>query len=183
MVGKWWILTLFLLLGFKGLAQSISYTYTDPCTGIPNTVSVSSASGTVVMFYAGQYQTFTMSQLQAGGYEAWVASVNAAAPPGSNPCAGNAGAVAGSTSASVGTNVTNTVTNITGALSVLGGGNLTSSSGGMSVGGGATGGSSSNNNSNSNSNDQGNGDSSGDSGSDSGSSSTSSGSSDRKSVV
>lgn len=181
MAGKNWILILFLFLGFKGLAQSISYTYTDPCTGIPNTVSVSSASGTVVMFYAGQYQTFTMSQLQAGGYEAWVASINAAAPPGSNPCAGNAGAVAGSTSASVGTNVTNTVTNITGALSVLGGGNLTSSSGGMSVGGGTTGGSSSSSssssNSNDNGNDQGNDNTSSDSGSNTGSSSSGSSSS------
>jgi len=132
------------------------------------------------MFYAGQYQSFTMAQLQAGGYEAWVASVNAAAPPGSNPCAGNAGAVAGSTSASVGTNVTNTVTNITGALSVLGGGNLTSSSGGMSTGGSVGGGSSSSsssssNNSNDSGNDQGNesgSSSSGDGGSNDGSSSS-----------
>ena len=173
MDGKKWILILLLLLGFKGFSQSISYTYVDPCTGIPNTVTVSSQSGTVVMFYAGQYQSFTMAQLQAGGYEAWVASVNAAAPPGSNPCAGNAGAVAGSTSASVGTNVTNTVTNITGALSVLGGGNLTSSSGGMSTGGSVGGGSSSSSSSSSsNSNDSGN-----DQGNESGSSSSGDGSS------
>jgi hypothetical protein len=176
MDGKRKILIFFFFL-FASVAygQSISYTYVDPCTGIANTVTVSSQSGTVVMFYAGQYQSFTMAQLQAGGYEAWVASVNAAAPPGSNPCAGNAGAVAGSTSASVGTNVTNTVTNITGALSVLGGGNLTSSSGGMSTGGGSVGGSSSSgNSSSSNSNDQGNdsGGSSDDSGGDSGSSSS-----------
>ena len=173
MAGKWKILIFFLLfVGSKSYAQ-LSYTYTDPCTGIPNTVSVPNQSGTVVMFYAGQYQTFTIVQLQGGGYEAWVASVNAAAPPGSNPCAGNAGAVAGSTSASVGTNVTNTVTNITGALSVLGGGTVTTSSGGMGAGGGSTGGSSSGSSSNSNDsgNDQGNdqgGGSSDDGGSDDG---------------
>jgi hypothetical protein len=158
MAGKWKILLFFLLfVGSKSYAQ-LSYTYTDPCTGIPNTVSVPNQSGTVVMFYAGNYQSFTMAQLQGGGYEAWVAQVNAAAPPGSNPCAGNAGAVAGSTSASVGTNVTNTVTNITGALSVLGGGTVTTSSGGMGAGGGSTGGSSSGSGSNSNDsgNDQGN---------------------------
>ena len=81
MDGKWKILLFLLfLVGTKSYAQ-LQYTYTDPCTGIPNTVSVPNQSGTVVMFYAGQYQTFTMSQLQAGGYEAWVASVNAAAPP------------------------------------------------------------------------------------------------------
>jgi len=156
----------FFLLANLAFGQSISYTYTDPCTGIPNTVTVSSQAGTVVMFYAGNYQSFTMAQLQAGGYEAWVASVNAAAPPGSNPCAGNAGAVSGTTSASVGTNVTNTVTNVTGALSVLGG-TTTTSSGGMDVSG-STGGSSSSSSSSSNSNDsgndQGNGDSSGDDG-------------------
>jgi hypothetical protein len=177
MDGKRNILIFFFLL-FANLAygQSISYTYVDPCTGIANTVTVSSQSGTVVMFYAGNYQTFTMAQLQSGGYEAWVAQVNAASPPGSNPCAGNAGAVAGSTSASVGTNVTNTVTNITGALSVLGGGNLTSSSGGMSTGGSVGGGSSSSSsNSNDSGNDQGNesgSSSSGDGGSNDGSSSS-----------
>ena len=175
MDGKRLILSVFFFLLAKfAFGQSISYTYTDPCTGIQNTVTVSSQSGTVVMFYAGNYQSFTMAQLQAGGYEAWVASVNAASPPGSNPCAGNAGAVSGSTSASVGTNVTNTVTNVTGALSVLGG-TTTTASGGMSVGG-STGGSSSSGSSNSNDsgNDQGNdsGGSSDDGGDDSGSGSS-----------
>jgi len=159
MDGKWKILLFLLfLVGNKSYAQ-LQYTYTDPCTGIPNTVSVPNQSGTVVMFYAGNYQSFTMAQLQGGGYETWVASVNAAAPPGSNPCAGNAGAVSGNTSSSVGTNVTNTVTNITGALSVLGGGTTTSSSGGMGTS------TSSGSSSNSNSNDQGNGGSSDDGGS------------------
>lgn len=175
MDGKRLILSVFFFLLAKfAFGQSISYTYTDPCTGIQNTVAVSSQSGTVVMFYAGNYQSFTMAQLQAGGYEAWVASVNAASPPGSNPCAGNAGAVSGSTSASVGTNVTNTVTNVTGALSVLGG-TTTTSSGGMGAGG-STGGSSSSGSSNSNDsgNDQGNdsGGSSDDGGDDSGSGSS-----------
>ena len=175
MDGKRLILSVFFFLLAKfAFGQSISYTYTDPCTGIQNTVTVSSQSGTVVMFYAGNYQSFTMAQLQAGGYEAWVASVNAASPPGSNPCAGNAGAVSGSTSASVGTNVTNTVTNVTGALSVLGG-TTTTASGGMSVGGSTGGGSSSgSSNSNDSGNDQGNdsGGSSDDGGDDSGSGSS-----------
>ena len=177
MDGKRLILSVFFFLLAKfAFGQSISYTYTDPCTGIQNTVTVSSQSGTVVMFYAGNYQSFTMAQLQAGGYEAWVASVNAASPPGSNPCAGNAGAVSGSTSASVGTNVTNTVTNVTGALSVLGG-TTTTSSGGMDVGGSTGGGSSSgSSNSNDSGNDQGSSSDS-DSDSDSGSGSTNSGSS------
>ena len=110
MAGKWKILVFFfLLLGAKSYGQ-LSYTYTDPCTGIPNTVSVPSQAGTVVMFYAGQYQSFTMAQLQAGGYEAWVAQINAASPPGSNPCAGNGGSVSNGTSGTTGTTVAGSVT-------------------------------------------------------------------------
>src|SRR6056300_1584372 len=124
MDGKKWLIVLLLLIGFKGFGQSFQYTYVDPCTGVPNTITISQPSGSVTLFYAGQYQNFTATQLQTGGYEAWVASINAAAPPGSNPCAGNAGAVSGSTSASVGTN-------ISGALATLG----TSTSGGSSGGG------------------------------------------------
>lgn len=131
MDGKKWLIVLLLLIGFKGFGQSFQYTYVDPCTGIPNTVTISQPSGSVTLFYAGQYQNFTATQLQTGGYEAWVASINAAAPPGSNPCAGNAGAVSGSTSSSVGTNISNTVANISGALATLG----TSTSGGSSGGG------------------------------------------------
>lgn len=183
MDGKRLILVLFFFLLAKvAFGQSISYTYVDPCTGIANTVTVSSQSGTVVMFYAGNYQTFTMSQLQAGGYEAWVASVNAAAPPGSNPCAGNAGAVSGAASASVGTNVTNTVSTVTGALATLGG-TTTTSSGGMDVSG-STSTSSSNSSSNGNdqsNNDSGSSDDSGDSGSSNSSSSSNSGSSSNSS--
>ena len=130
MDGKKWLIVLLLLIGFKGFGQSFQYTYVDPCTGVPNTVTISQPSGSVTLFYAGQYQNFTATQLQTGGYEAWVASINAASPPGSNPCAGNAGVVSGTTSSAVGTNVTNTVTNITGALATLG----SSTSGGSSSG-------------------------------------------------
>ena len=110
MVGKWRLILFFLLLvSIKGYAQ-LQYTYTDPCTGIPNTVSVPNQSGTVVMFYAGQYQTFTLAQLQAGAYETWVAQINAAAPPGSNPCAGNSGGVSNGTQGTTGTTVANATT-------------------------------------------------------------------------
>jgi hypothetical protein len=143
MDGKKWLIVLLLLIGFKGFGQSFQYTYVDPCTGIPNTVTISQPSGSVTLFYAGQYQNFTATQLQTGGYEAWVASINATYPPGSNPCAGNAGAVSGSTSASVGTNVSNTVSNITGALATLGSSTSGGSSGGMGMSTSSSGGSSS----------------------------------------
>lgn len=134
MAGKWKILVFFFLLfGAKSYGQ-LSYTYTDPCTGIPNTVSVPNQSGTVVMFYAGQYQTFTLSQLQAGGYETWVASVNAAAPPGSNPCAGNGGSVSNGTSTTTGSTVAGSVT---ASFSSFSGGTVTTGGAGSNNGGGA----------------------------------------------
>ena len=176
MDGKRWILVIILLLwGYRGFGQSFQYTYTDPCTGIPNTVTISQPLGSVTLFYAGQYQNFTQIELSNGGYEAWVATINAAAPPGSNPCAGNVGVVSGSTSSSVGTNVTNTVTNITGALSTLGSTTSSSSTGsglGMSTSSGGSSGSSS---SGSSSSSGGSSDDSGSGGSDDSGSSTSSG--------
>jgi hypothetical protein len=148
MDGKKWLIVLLLLIGFKSFGQSFQYTYIDPCTGVPNTVTISQPSGSVTLFYAGQYQNFTSTQLQTGGYEAWVASINAASPPGSNPCAGNAGAVSGSTSASVGTNVSNTISNISGALATLGSSTSGGSSGGMGTSTSSSGSSSSTSSSN-----------------------------------
>ena len=70
MDGKKWLIVLLLLIGFKSFGQSFQYTYIDPCTGVPNTVTISQPSGSVTLFYAGQYQNFTSTQLQTGGYEA-----------------------------------------------------------------------------------------------------------------
>lgn len=109
MDGKKWILIVLLFLGFKSFGQ-FQYTYTDPCTGIPNTVLITQPSGSVTLFYAGQYQVFTQAQLQSGGYEAWVASINASVPPGSNPCAGAGGNVSNGTSGTAGTTVAGAVT-------------------------------------------------------------------------
>ena len=109
MDGKKWILIVLLFLGFKSFGQ-YQYTYTDPCTGIPNTVLITQPSGSVTLFYAGQYQVFTQAQLQSGGYEAWVASINASVPPGSNPCAGAGGSVSNGTSGTAGTTVAGAVT-------------------------------------------------------------------------
>ena len=159
---KWFLIVVLLLLGLKSFGQSYQYTYTDPCTGVPNTVTISQPSGSVTLFYAGQYRTFTQVELQAGAYEAWVASINAAAPPGSNPCAGNAGSVSSNTSSTVGTNVVTTVSTISSTLSTLGG-SVTTNSGGMDFNGSSS---------------SGGGGSSSDSGGDDNGSNTSSGSND-----
>src|SRR5210317_1466503 len=103
MDGKWWILLLLLLMGYGSMGQSFQYSYTDPCTGVLNTVTISQPNGSVTLFYAGQWNTFTQQQLLSGGYEAWVAQINAQFPPGSNPCAGNGPQTATSSNATTAT--------------------------------------------------------------------------------
>ena len=105
-------------MGLSLLGQTYSYTYVDPCTGIPNTIQLSSASGTVTMFYGGQYQNFTYSQLQSGSYDTWVANINAQAPAGSNPCAGNAGTVTNNFNNILASSMTGNITNITNIVSM-----------------------------------------------------------------
>ena len=172
MDGKFKILLIF-LLGCIGLqAQTFTYNYTDPCTGILQSVTMSQTSGTVVMFYAGQYQTFTAAQLQSGAYENWISQINTQFPPGSNPCAGNGSSNANNSNANIGTNTANSVSGIvsisTSIAGSLGGGSV--STGSISTG--STNGSSSSSGSSSNDN---NNNSSGSSGSSNGSSSGSSG--------
>jgi len=139
MDGKRWLLVLLLLIGFKSFGQSYQYTYTDPCTGIPNTVTITQPLGSVTLFYAGQWQTFTAAQLQAGGYEVWVASINAQFPPGSNPCAGAGAQTSTSSNSSTASNTAMNVSSIVGIAASLGSQTssttITPPSGGTSTGG------------------------------------------------
>jgi len=180
MDGKRWLLVLLLLIGFKSFGQSYQYTYTDPCTGIPNTVTITQPLGSVTLFYAGQWQTFTAAQLQAGGYEAWVASINAQFPPGSNPCAGAGAQTSTSSNSSTASNTAMNVSSIVGIAASLGSQTssttITPPSGGTSTGGSNdnsnnSGGSGSSTGTNNGGNSSGSSTSGGTSGSSSGSSS------------
>jgi hypothetical protein len=144
MDGKWWKVLILLVLGFSSYGQYV-YTYTDPCTGILNAVTITQPSGSVTLFYAGQYNTFTQAQLQAGAFELWVQSVNATAPPGSNPCAGAGGTLSTGSNATTGTNTATNISGIVGVAANIGG---SLGSGAASSTGGATGGSTSNNDNN-----------------------------------
>ena len=138
MDGKWKIALILLLAWVKGYSQYI-YNYTDPCTGVLQTVTITQPSGSVTLFYAGQYQTFTAAQLQSGAFELWVQTINAAAPPGSNPCAGNGGAITNGSNAAIGTNTVNNVSGIVNIAAGIGGSIGTSAiPGGGSVTGGGT---------------------------------------------
>jgi hypothetical protein len=119
MDGKWKILLFLSVIGVGSVfGQSFQYQYTDPCTGILNTVTISQPNGSVTLFYAGQWQTFTQSQLLGGGYEQWIAQINAQFPPGSNPCAGNGGQTANNSNSST---ATNTAGNVSGIVSIAAG--------------------------------------------------------------
>lgn len=175
MDGKWRIVLIFLLAWVKGYGQYI-YNYTDPCTGILNTVTITQPSGSVTLFYAGQYQTFTALQLQAGAFEAWVAQINAAAPVGSNPCSGNGTAITTGSNATIGTNTVNNVSGIVGIATNIGGSIGTSSIPGGGVTGGGTSNTGNNDNSSNNSSNNSSSNSSGSNSTGSGSGSSSGGS-------
>ena len=186
MDGKWWKVLILLVLGFTSYGQYV-YTYTDPCTGVLNSVTITQPSGSVTLFYAGQYNTFTQAQLQAGAFELWVQGINATAPPGSNPCAGSGGTITTGTNAAVGSNTANNVSGIiniaAGLGSSLGGGSISTGGVSTSTSSNTSSGSSSGNGDSGSGDGSSNdgGDDSGDGGDDSGSSGSSSGSGGNKS--
>lgn len=82
-------LLLFSLIIISGVkAQSISYSYVDPCTKEIKNITVSGLNGTlpIVMNYYGQVRSFTPTELQNGTFDSWANSVYNEYGKG-NPCA------------------------------------------------------------------------------------------------
>lgn len=146
MDGKKLILLFLFMVGGLTLWGQSTYTYIDPCTGVPVTIPLQ--QGGVTMSYGGQVQFFTYAQLQSGAYESWVAGINASFPPGTDPCAGQGEEVTNNFNTNLGSNTAATITGIvsmaaslgssmSGAASTAGG--ISSSAGsGMSTGGGSS---------------------------------------------
>ena len=122
-----------MIIGLTLKGQTYSFTYTDPCTGIANTIQMSSQSQTVTMFYGGFYKSFTYAELIAGGYETWVASINAQVAPGVDPCAANGGTITNNFNNILSNNMTGNVVNITNIVSMAA--SLSNNVGGVSTGG------------------------------------------------
>ena len=78
------ILVFILVVISSANAQSFTYSYTDPCTGIRKNIAVAS-SGVTVSYY-GQITTFTPSDFYSGAFEAWTNNVYNSFG-GINPCA------------------------------------------------------------------------------------------------
>ena len=77
-----------MMSGLSVKAQSISYSYIDPCTKETKNITVSELNGTlpIVMNYYGQVRSFTPTELQNGTFDSWANSVYNEYGKG-NPCA------------------------------------------------------------------------------------------------
>ena len=77
-----------MMSGLNVKAQSISYSYVDPCTKETKNITVSGLNGTlpIVMNYYGQVKAFTPTELQNGTFDSWANSVYNEYGKG-NPCA------------------------------------------------------------------------------------------------
>ena len=77
-----------MMSGLSVKAQSISYSYVDPCTKETKNITVSGLNGTlpIVMNYYGQVKAFTPTELQNGTFDSWANSVYNEYGKG-NPCA------------------------------------------------------------------------------------------------
>ena len=78
------ILVFILVVISSANAQSFTYSYTDPCTGIKKNIAVAS-SGVTVSYY-GQVTTFAPSDFYNGAFETWTNNVYNSFG-GINPCA------------------------------------------------------------------------------------------------
>ena len=80
------LILIFIVLGAltSVSAQSFSYSYTDPCTGITKSITVPS-NGVTVSYY-GQVNTFAPGDFYSGAFETWTNTVYASFG-GVNPCA------------------------------------------------------------------------------------------------
>ena len=81
------ILILCMISGLSVKAQSISYSYIDPCTKETKKIEISSINGSlpIVMNYYGQVRAFTPTELQNGTFDGWANSVYNDYGKG-NPC-------------------------------------------------------------------------------------------------
>jgi hypothetical protein len=80
------LLFLFLISSLYSMGQGFVYSYEDPCTSKTNEIYIDNPNGNTALFYGGQTQTFTPTQLQSGAVQLWINQVNSQNPAG--PCSG-----------------------------------------------------------------------------------------------
>lgn len=130
-------LILFCSLNLK--AQTISYTFRDPCTGTYNQVSIPTNGNNVIVTYYGKSQSFSQIDFANGNFDTWL---NQTYQGSNSPCATAVGLgnVLNQTQSSVITtvNILNSISSALGSSSSTPNiGNLNSPSGGGSGGSGS----------------------------------------------
>jgi hypothetical protein len=86
MIKKGIIILLFLISSINLMGQGFTYSYADPCTSKIREIYIPNPNGSVALFYGGQTQSFTSSELQSGAVQLWINQVNSTNPSG--PCSG-----------------------------------------------------------------------------------------------
>ena len=86
MIKKGIIILLFLISSINLMGQGFTYSYADPCTLKTKEIYIPNPNGSVALFYGGQTQSFTSSELQSGAFQQWINQVNSTNPSG--PCSG-----------------------------------------------------------------------------------------------
>ena len=71
---KKYLFILFLFCTFSITAQTYTYSYTDPCTGVLKSLSVP-INGSIAVSYYGETSTFTGNDFQNGTFENWANQV------------------------------------------------------------------------------------------------------------
>lgn len=86
MIKKGILLFLFLISSLHSMGQGFVYSYDDPCTLKTKEIYIDNPNGNIALFYGGQTQTFTGTQIQSGAVQQWINQVNSSNPLG--PCSG-----------------------------------------------------------------------------------------------
>jgi hypothetical protein len=76
----------FFILTLITKGQGFTYSFTDPCTFKIKELTINNPNGNVVLFYNGQFKSFTPQDLINGRLQQWVSNVNSTNPSG--PCSG-----------------------------------------------------------------------------------------------
>ena len=113
------ILTILLsVVPFLSLAQTWSYTYTDPCTLNQQTITMG-VGQPIALNYFGNVQTFIEDDFSNGVFDNWITTVSQI--NSSSPCESITQAIVNTSNSTV---VATTLTVVTNIMSVIGGGML-----------------------------------------------------------
>lgn len=96
-------------------AQAFTYSYTDPCSGKKQYVSVNEPNGSITMSYNKFIKTFKIEDFNSGAFDAWLIEIKNAIP-GNNPCGGVGVEVTTTTNTLIAMNTVSVTTTVVAAV-------------------------------------------------------------------